>query len=115
MTVDRVLFRSFDYQLRQHLDPHWHRLSSKTKHLVSNFKILRRLLHSLIQQDCVSFYRFLEMAVTGDVLVKPGSSADVAPWLIMPAAETIFKVGFDIKNDHQLIFSHCFFMFFMVF
>lgn len=43
-TLDSALHRSFDIAIRRQLDPMWHRLSFKTKQIVSDLSDLRAIL-----------------------------------------------------------------------
>ena len=44
INVENALFKNFEQMIRTQLDPIWHRVSSKTKSLVSDLKMLRKLL-----------------------------------------------------------------------
>jgi len=43
-TVDSALHKSFDVIVRRQLDPVWHRISWKTKQIVNDLTVLRRIL-----------------------------------------------------------------------
>lgn len=45
--------------IRKLLDPDWHRISSRTKTLLSDLADLRKLLEYLLRYDAFSFYYFL--------------------------------------------------------
>jgi len=49
LTIDNALHRSFDQIIRNQLNPIWHRVSFKTKQLVTDLKTLRQLLSSAQQ------------------------------------------------------------------
>jgi DNA excision repair protein ERCC-4 len=59
MSLENGLFRSFDYSIRNQLDPEWHRISPRTKQLVNDITSLRRLLDYLLRYDAYTFYSFL--------------------------------------------------------
>lgn len=44
LTIENSFFKSFDAIVRRQLDPIWHRVSSASKQLVGDLKILRQLL-----------------------------------------------------------------------
>lgn len=44
INVENALFKNFEQMIRTQLDPVWHRVSNKTKSLVSDLKMLRKLL-----------------------------------------------------------------------
>ncbi|KAI9027831.1 hypothetical protein DFJ74DRAFT_660580 [Hyaloraphidium curvatum] len=96
MTVDNFLFRSFDKAIKLQLEPFWHKLSSKTKQLVEDVKTLRRLLDFLLDYDCVSFNRLLEVILTSQAVAAPnrgGAPEPQSPWLLLDAANTIFALA----------------------
>jgi DNA excision repair protein ERCC-4 len=58
-SFENSLFQEFDQQLRFKLDSDWHRLSYRTKQIVSDLGTLRKLLDYLIRYDAFSFYYLL--------------------------------------------------------
>ncbi|KAG5437732.1 hypothetical protein PCANB_000445 [Pneumocystis canis] len=67
--LENVLHKGFDKMIRRQLDLHWHRISQKTKQLVSDLETLR-----------------------------PESSSEImkreqSPWLLLDAANTMFKLA----------------------
>ncbi|KAG0448181.1 hypothetical protein HPP92_027954 [Vanilla planifolia] len=50
LTVENGLFKSFDEVVRRQLDPIWHMLGKKTKQLVSDLRMLRKLLDYLLRK-----------------------------------------------------------------
>ncbi|KAJ3066182.1 hypothetical protein HK102_007719, partial [Quaeritorhiza haematococci] len=99
-TVENALFRSFDTIVRVQLEPIWYRVSNKTKQLVGDLKVLRKLLSYLVSYDCVTFNSFLETILSSSTVAATSlsaaqralhSGADVSPWLFMDAAHTIFQ------------------------
>jgi DNA excision repair protein ERCC-4 len=57
--LENGLFASFDYFLKSLLDSEWHRLSFKTKQLMTDLTTLRKLLDYLVRYDAFSFYYLL--------------------------------------------------------
>ena len=59
--VDNVLLKSYHSVLKQRLDPIWNRVSAKTRQLINDLGELRKMANYLIEYDCVSFNRYLEI------------------------------------------------------
>ncbi|PLW45058.1 hypothetical protein PCANC_09542 [Puccinia coronata f. sp. avenae] len=95
LTIDNALHRSFDQIIRNQLNPIWHRVSYKTKQLVSDLKTLRQLLSYLLAFDCITFYRFLETILVANSPKESASglTQNESPWLFTSAADTIFSVS----------------------
>ncbi|XP_065070026.1 DNA repair endonuclease XPF-like isoform X2 [Rhopilema esculentum] len=85
MTVENCIGKNFDKFLRSQLDPVWHQLSSRTKNLVSDLKVLRTLLVHLTQYDAVTFYAFLE-----SLRASEKNSTNPSLWLFLDAANNLF-------------------------
>ena len=84
LSVENAMSKSFHKNLQQELDPIWHQLSWRTKHLVSDMKTLRSVLNHLTHYDCITFYSFVSALKTTDAAMKSGG------WMMMDAAETLF-------------------------
>nr|CAB3243315.1 DNA repair endonuclease XPF [Phallusia mammillata] len=84
-TVENSLGRYFDRSVRNQLDPIWNQLGSKTKHLVSDLRMLRQLLQALSQYDCVTFLNMLESSSGTQKAFgqNPG-------WIFLDAADSLF-------------------------
>ncbi|PWW78470.1 DNA repair protein [Tuber magnatum] len=92
-TVDSALHKSFDVVVQRQLDPVWHRISRKTKQIVNDLTVLRRILHCLLTYDCVTFYQYLE-TILATHAPPPGSTrSSQSPWLFLDAAHTIFTLA----------------------
>ncbi|KHJ36204.1 putative mus38-like protein [Erysiphe necator] len=90
---DSVLLKQFDIVIRRQLDPAWHRISWKTKQIVSDLTVLRGMLHSLLTYDAVSFNRHLD-TILATHSPPPGSMRqNQSPWLFLDAAHTIFDTA----------------------
>ncbi|XP_041475884.1 DNA repair endonuclease XPF-like [Lytechinus variegatus] len=86
LTVENAIGKkSLDIIIRRQLDPIWHTLSSKTKQLVSDLKLLQMLLFYLTQYDCVTFYNFLK-TLRGNERAMANNTG----WLFLEAAEMMF-------------------------
>ncbi|KJE97093.1 DNA repair helicase RAD25 [Capsaspora owczarzaki ATCC 30864] len=86
LTVENGLFASFDHLIRQQLDPIWHRVSPKTRQLVTDLSTLRKLLSYLYEYDCVTFYVFLEALRT-----SYRAFGEYSLWVFMDAANRLFE------------------------
>ncbi|KAI8825717.1 uncharacterized protein EV422DRAFT_563548 [Fimicolochytrium jonesii] len=96
LTVENAFFKSFDQLVRAQLDPIWHRVSTKTKLLVSDLKILRRLLSYLISYDCVTFNSFLETIVASnatDASAVFRAESNQSPWLLLDSAHVVLSAA----------------------
>lgn len=91
--LDSALLKNFDVIVRRQLDPNWHRVSWKTKQIVSDLSVLRGLLHSVLALDCVSFLQHLD-TIHAAHSPQPGSTRQSqSPWLFLDAAHTIFDTA----------------------
>ncbi|KAI9370672.1 hypothetical protein BJX61DRAFT_80683 [Aspergillus egyptiacus] len=92
-TLDSALHRSFDIAIRRQLDPMWHRVSFRTKQIVSDLSDLRAILHALLSYDAVSFIKYLDTIVTAHS-PPPGSTRhNYSPWLFLDAAHVLFQTA----------------------
>jgi len=85
-SVGNTLVKHFDLAIRRELDPVWHKLAGKSKQLVADLGILRRLLSYLISYDCVTFYRFLHT-------VRTEAKNHGSLWLFTEAANRLFSAA----------------------
>ncbi|KAI8638095.1 hypothetical protein BD408DRAFT_485756 [Parasitella parasitica] len=83
-TIENSFFKSFDAIVRRQLDPIWHRVTSASKQLVGDLKILRQLLGYLTTYDCVSFYSFLETIIAANS-AQDGKQIKQSQWLLYEA------------------------------
>ncbi|KAJ2895371.1 DNA repair protein [Zalerion maritima] len=91
--LDSALLKDFDAMVRRQLDPNWHRVSWKTKQIVSDLTTLRGMLGSLLAEDAVSFLKHLD-AIHAAHSPTPGSNRQSqSPWLFLDAAQTIFETA----------------------
>ncbi|KAG0340657.1 hypothetical protein BG000_011435 [Podila horticola] len=86
-TVEKAMFKSFDVIIRRQLDPIWHRVSAKTKHLVSDLKTLRSLLSYLVSYDSVNFNLYLE------TILATFSSTSSSYWIMTDPADKIYTTA----------------------
>eukprot|EP00944_MAST-04C_sp_MAST-4C-sp1_P000939 g939.t1 len=94
-TVAKGLLQSFDHFLMERLNPQWSLVDFKSKQMIHDLKILRRLLLCLINYDAVTFHRMLD-AVRQTASQKLEESSGIyrkepSQWLMTDAADIIFK------------------------
>ena len=91
--LDSALLKNFDVIVRRQLDPNWHRVSWKTKQIVSDLSVLRGLLTSVVSLDAVTFLQHLD-TIHAAHSPPPGSTRQSqSPWLFLDAAQTIFETA----------------------
>ncbi|KAI1457276.1 DNA repair protein [Annulohypoxylon moriforme] len=91
--LDSALLKNFDVMVRRQLEPNWHRVSWKTKQIVSDLTVLRGLLHSVLALDSVTFLQHLD-TIHAAHSPQPGSTRQSqSPWLFLDAAHTIFDTA----------------------
>ncbi|KAG5926513.1 hypothetical protein E4U42_003251 [Claviceps africana] len=91
--LDSALLKNFDVIVRRQLDPHWHRVSWKTRQIVNDLSVLRGLLASVLTYDAVSFLQHLD-TIHAAHSPPPGSTRqNQSPWLFLDAAQTIFDTA----------------------
>ncbi|KAL3914926.1 MAG: hypothetical protein SGILL_005883 [Bacillariaceae sp.] len=76
---------AFDKAVSRQLEQDWHRLLPSTKQLVHDLRVLRTLLTSLLQYDCVTFFSLLKSIQT-----MSATSRYPSMWLTTPAADLLF-------------------------
>lgn len=91
--LESALLKSFDVMVRRQLEPNWHRVSWKTRQIVSDLTVLRGLLSSVLAYDAVSFLQHLD-TIHAAHSPPPGSTRQTqSPWLFLDAAQTIFDTA----------------------
>ncbi|KAL6299457.1 hypothetical protein BKA93DRAFT_819892 [Sparassis latifolia] len=92
LNIDNAYFRSFDLIVRRILDTVWHKVGPRTKQLVSDLAVLRRLLNYLLTYDALAFHAYLETIVASNTTTESGAARqNQSPWLMTDAAHTIFQ------------------------
>ncbi|KAG9242319.1 hypothetical protein BJ878DRAFT_426159 [Calycina marina] len=91
--VDSALHKQFDRVVRRQLDPNWHRVSWKTKQIVSDLTVLREMLYHLLTFDAVSFNRHLDLILAAHSPPPGSTRQNQSPWLFLDAAHTIFDTA----------------------
>ncbi|ROW13829.1 hypothetical protein VPNG_03602 [Cytospora leucostoma] len=91
--LDSALTRNFDVMVRRQLDPNWHRVSWKTKQIVSDLTVLRGLLQAVVALDAVQFLQNLDTIHAAHSPAPGSTRQNQSPWLFLDAAQTIFETG----------------------
>lgn len=91
--LDSALTKNFDVMVRRQLDPNWHRVSWKTKQIVSDLTVLRGLLQAVVAMDAVQFLQNLDTIHAAHSPAPGSTRQNQSPWLFLDAAQTIFETG----------------------
>ncbi|KAH8745208.1 MUS38-like protein [Diaporthe sp. PMI_573] len=91
--LDSALTKNFDVMVRRQLDPNWHRVSWKTKQIVSDLTVLRGLLQAIVGMDAVQFLQNLDTIHAAHSPAPGSTRQNQSPWLFLDAAQTIFDTG----------------------
>jgi DNA excision repair protein ERCC-4 len=86
LSVENCVTTSFDRAITRQLEHDWHRLKPQTKQMVHDLRTLRTLFQSLIQYDCVSFWKLIN-----SIKAMGATSRNPSMWLLMPAADMLFR------------------------
>lgn len=110
-TLDSALHRNFDISIRRQLDPIWHRVSFRTRQIVSDLTDLRGILQYVNQQPCfkvepnhnecsalltydaVSFVKYLDTIVAAHSPPSGSNKHNYSPWLFLDAAHVLFQTA----------------------
>uniref|UniRef100_A0A182QSS3 DNA repair endonuclease XPF n=1 Tax=Anopheles farauti TaxID=69004 RepID=A0A182QSS3_9DIPT len=99
VTVENCVTKKFHKILQAQLDTIWHQLSSQTKLIVADLKVLRSLMISCLYGDSVSFYALLKRYRTTEYALNNSG------WTIMEAAEKVFTIAkervFNKENEFE--------------
>ncbi|KAI1006371.1 DNA repair protein [Podosphaera aphanis] len=93
LNVESALLKQFDIVVRRQLEPVWHRISWKTRQIVSDLSVLRGMLHYLLTYDAVSFNRHLDTILAAHSPPPGSTRQNQSPWLFLDAAHTIFDTA----------------------
>ena len=86
LSIENCVTSAFDRAVSRQLEKDWHRLKPQTKQLVQDLRTLRALFASLIQYDCVSFWKLINSIKTMSAV-----SRHPAMWLLTPTADLLFR------------------------
>uniref|UniRef100_A0A182Y440 DNA repair endonuclease XPF n=1 Tax=Anopheles stephensi TaxID=30069 RepID=A0A182Y440_ANOST len=87
VTVENCVTKKFHKILQAQLDTIWHQLSSQTKLIVADLKVLRSLMISCLYGDSVSFYALLKRYRTTEYALHNSG------WTLLEAAEKVFTIA----------------------
>lgn len=88
LTVENALTPNFSRLLRRQFEPIWNQLNYRTKRLISDIKLLRQVLFSLTDDDCVTFFCLVE-----SIRQSVKLDSQVADWIFWEPAETLFAAS----------------------
>lgn len=104
--IESAVTQNFDQQIRRQLDPIWHRVSLKSRQLVTELRLLRELLTSLIDFDAISFCRFIETILIADMAAS-GHGGFRSYWLMLDAAQVVIRLAqervYSVSKTGELI------------
>lgn len=86
LSVENCVTTNFDRAISRQLEHDWHRLKPQTKQLVQDLRTLRTLFQSLIQYDCISFWKLIN-----SIRIMSAASRHPSMWLLTPAADMLFR------------------------
>lgn len=87
-TLNNAITSGFDRLIRTHLDPSWDMLSEKSKQLVADLRLMRRVLNYLLSYDCVTFYGLL-----WNLKQSIAHSNKHSGWIYLDSAEKLFVLA----------------------
>ena len=91
--LDNAMSQNFDLVIRRQLDPIWHRISWRTKQMISDLTVLRQILTNITVYDCISFYKTLETILISNSPAPGSLKQTQSPWLYLDAADTLFSLA----------------------
>ncbi|KAH6901117.1 hypothetical protein BKA70DRAFT_1312449 [Coprinopsis sp. MPI-PUGE-AT-0042] len=92
LTPSNAYFRSFDLIVRRQLDPVWHKVGPRTKQLVNDLGVLRRLLVYLLTYDALQFHAYLETLLLANTVTQSGAQkVNHSPWMMTDSANIVFE------------------------
>ena len=92
LTVESCLLRNFAQSVRLQLDCVWTQVGQKAKSLIDDLSTLRRLLFSLLQQDCVTFWSLLTQ-IKSEVDATALHQTYKHEWLFMQPVDTLITAA----------------------
>lgn len=99
VSLENAITPNFSRLLRRQFEPVWHQLTPRTKRILDDMNVLRRLLFSLTDDDCLTFYDLLQS-------IRHSIKLDtrISDWIFYEPAETLFvvaknRLGFKKKTN----------------
>lgn len=93
LALENCVTSQFDKAISRQLDSEWHRLSPSVKQLVQDLRTLRTLFSSLIQYDCVTFWKLLNNIKSMMTSSAMSTLRPTSMWLFTPAADVLFRTA----------------------
>ena len=92
--LDSSFFRSFSVLVRRALGPAWHRVRPKTRRLVGDLVVLRRLITYLLTYDPFAFLAYLETVIASNSHIANSNTRQrQSQWLFTDAADKILRAA----------------------
>ncbi|KAK9449553.1 uncharacterized protein V1518DRAFT_416320 [Limtongia smithiae] len=88
--VETALSATFQQRIMRQLDPVFHRLSGRTKQIISDIGTLRQLLSAILNADCVTFLKYLDTVMSTNMPAPGRTKQNSSPWLFLDAANVVF-------------------------
>lgn len=85
LDIENAISTTFGKFLHKRFEPVWNQLTLTTKRLISDVDTLRRLLFSLTEMDCISYYNLVEWVKKGVKL-----DSNISDWVFWKPANTLF-------------------------
>jgi hypothetical protein len=79
LTRENGLFERFDLSVRRQLQPVWNTLKPKTRLVVTDLRVLRKLLGYLLRYDALTFFEFLDKLRFDAVQAATAARTGIAP------------------------------------
>jgi len=95
LTLENGLFERFDDLVRRQLESTWDTVRQRTKRVIEDMRVLRKLLQYLLRYDAVSFHTFLDMLRIASA-PTPGIAARQAPeneWIRSEAGISLWRAS----------------------
>ena len=86
------MLHNFAQSIRLQLDSVWAQIGQKAKSLIEDLSTLRRLLFSLLQHDCVTFWSLLSQ-IKNEVDTTALHQVCKHEWLFMQPADTLISAA----------------------
>ncbi|EEP79675.1 MUS38 protein [Uncinocarpus reesii 1704] len=91
--VDSALQKNFDVVIQRQLDPNWHRVSVKTRQIVSDLAVLKNILHLLLTDDAISLLKYLDTVIAAHSPPPGYTKQTYSPWLYLEAAHVLLETA----------------------
>ncbi|KAJ2160643.1 DNA repair protein RAD16 [Coemansia sp. RSA 552] len=93
INVESSLFRYFDYMVKWQLNPYWHRLSGRTRGMVGDLPLLRRVTELITMYDSVSLLRYLDTLLLSSKPAPGMLPGPATAWMASDSANILYSVA----------------------